>query len=556
MNLYDKLPAEDKQLIKDYLVEYTNVDAIPNLELTLREWAKNKKTMYRALGNNFRVKIPVTPKYIDKDMVLTVAQNKYYYPPNLFCRFWVKDAYITHIYEKDNLHPFIKSVGAYLSKIENDLRRYNFQDLIAGLHEMFCYKTIFENNLYGVFGIGKYFYKDKCLQLTKEMKPMKAIRKILEFLGYDDMPMFEKYREDMSLITTSNITSEVNFVFSIHPIDFFTMSHNKSHWSSCMNWDGGAYSNGVLEMLNSNMTVVAYVESRDEKFKVNGRVIPNKTWRSLYYVHKKILCSGKAYPYNSEMLTKFGLDKLAEMVQENLNWTYQYKNQEYHDMKNFYNNTDARAFEPKYSAYSDKHNIILYNYAAMYNDLIEDKGCVYWCYRNWVPKTLKLCVSGVATCILCGEPLTPVKTMHTERDEDCYCRGSNRFCANCRGKYYINSKVGYIIDESSLYRLNNQYTYSYLYDKWGAVRENLKYVTNPYSNAITRKAFLKHYYIVEKPECLKIEANTPIVFGKQDTYNLKYYLIHKTNYSFDKLFREVTEEDFEKLFNCGAISLY
>ena len=70
-----------------------------------------------------------------------------------------------------------------------------------------------------------------------------------------------------------------------------------------MSWSrNGCYHAGTLEMMNSNVAAVAYLESNSEyalHLDETGEVypIPNKSWRSLVFIHKDIILCGKSYPY-------------------------------------------------------------------------------------------------------------------------------------------------------------------------------------------------------------------------------------------------------------------
>ena len=432
MNLYNKLPTEDKQLIKKYLIQYTNVDDIPHLDKTLQEWSKNKKTLYKALGNQFRIKVPIDVSMNKNFILLNKLNDKYTMPT----KYYYYHSNSTN--KKGNEHPFISKLLDYFKVLASDEQFFSddLYDISLVLKEILNWKTLIQGHV-NYFSCNEIQYKNKRIKCNRGVKPLRILRKILGLIDFPYMDIFEKFCDDISLeLTNVNNNKNINLVFSIHPIDFMTMSHNTCNWSSCMNWNDGCYSNGVLEMMNSNMVVVSYIESSNQDFVIDKYNIPNKSWRCLYYVHKDILCSGKSYPYYNETMIREGLKALAEIVKKNLNWNYQYKNQKYYDMMNFSSNESAR----NYSEYSLHHRIILYNYVAMYNDFAHDHDEEYWCFRNWVPKTLKLCASGPATCIICGEPITPIKEIRENSyycDEDYLANGSDKCCDNCNKKYYI-----------------------------------------------------------------------------------------------------------------------
>jgi hypothetical protein len=90
------------------------------------------------------------------------------------------------------------------------------------------------------------------------------------------MEDFKKWQTWLSTICTVK-EYKTNLVLSIHPIDFMTSSDNASGWTSCMNWrDDGGYSSGTIEMMNSNMVIIAYLENNSKSFIFRDNQIPNK----------------------------------------------------------------------------------------------------------------------------------------------------------------------------------------------------------------------------------------------------------------------------------------
>ena len=59
MQLIDALSPRDKETIKHYIQLYTEVAEPAPLATVLKVWNKQKRTLYKALGNNLRVRIPV-----------------------------------------------------------------------------------------------------------------------------------------------------------------------------------------------------------------------------------------------------------------------------------------------------------------------------------------------------------------------------------------------------------------------------------------------------------------------------------------------------------------
>ena len=426
MEVFDALTPEDKETIKDYISIYAGAE-VANLHITLNEWNKNKKTLYKALGRNLRVKIPIEMKKTDVDF----------------------DKELSEVYHQI-FPPYRQSYDAYISAIERAENKVKLNeklclvdDLILFLQKLrdngkICLDDIvcvgwlfnYDNIRYGYikdlprFTVNKYCFKFDNREMTIEpgQKIIKTIQKVLNFYGYDmSNGLFEEFRNKVSNITTSsNIKS--NLVLSIHPIDYMTMSDNDCGWSSCMSWkNNGMYSDGTIEMMNSNMIIIAYLES-DNPFIVNNHIIPNKSWRTLLYVHKNILVAGKSYPYHNSELDKKVLEELYKLVNKNLKWDYKYKEQEYKDLYSYLPNEEDQIN----NLWVSKKQIVIVTGHAMYNDLLEDKDSVYFCYRNIPKKGMVLNASGKNTCLICG-----LQHYGTTSEKICNNCKENYSCCNC-----------------------------------------------------------------------------------------------------------------------------
>lgn len=285
----------------------------------------------------------------------------------------------------------------------NIINKIGLSSTTNNLEALFAYVPMVDGVTYLDFEVD---YKDKkTLTLPKGMKIMRALQKFLKYIEYPNMYLFENFRNAMSDITTQT-QIKANLVLSIHPLDFLTLSDNNCGWRSCMAMDitnQGEYSSSITEMLNSNCVIVAYLESVHKKFSFNFHEIPNKSWRQLVYCHKDIICTGKSYPYTSDALSQKVLSIVTELAKENLNWDYQYKNQLYKDFTNFQENADMRdSYSP--SKLLSKKMILLYS-IGYYNDFIADDSVNYYCNRNYVYCNKRICVSGPATCLVCGDKL-------------------------------------------------------------------------------------------------------------------------------------------------------
>lgn len=519
MDLFDVLTDTDKQLIERYIIKYGYTTPM-NLRQVLRPWAKAKRTLYKALGNKLRVSVPI--EIATDDQIVTYQLREVYKPYNL--------TGIPYDWEKEELesnnHPFILSLLKTFYFCEDELLKNYYDRLSSGINDLerlLHYASVKRGQTYRDIHIYSYS-GDKQLKIPEGTKLMKAIQKILKFHNFKDMESFDKWRNDISNINTKKHI-KTNMVFSIHPIDYMTMSDNNCDWSSCMSWADGSYSNGTVEMLNSNNAVVCYLESNSKKFMLDNFKIPNKSWRCLYFVHKKILCSGKPYPYYNEKVTLKGLDILHELVNKNLNWKYQYINQRYYDLMPIHDSGYLREnYIPK------KGHIYLCTYPAMYNDMTCDHSTAYWCYRNWVDKGLKISVSGLATCMCCGKPLSTrtqiannwhCSSYDESGDEDQYCRGHHKYCRDCETKYWI-CKTKEVNPHINQYQINKYWGYR------GDIRSDYCSkidLIHSYYYLPQDKVFLSKnqfsYYIKDTAEA--VYKTKEIENISYNTYDKKYY---------------------------------
>lgn len=460
MELFDYLTDEDKITIKEFIQAYANIDNV-DLYKALGYWNKNKKKMFKALGHQLRVKIPVDIQCDDK-LFLTTLQE-IYTPP-----FGYK------IEGKTN-HPFIADFENFAhEKSLCDKNHFTQQTIKEQLTQMFRYDNFKSGVLHREYSFTR---KEKNLKIPQGTKIMKAIRKMLVFIGYPNMELFESFRNEISNLTTSKHI-KTNLVFSIHPIDFLTMSDNSLGWHSCMSWmQQGGYSTGPIEMMNSNMVILAYLESK-KSFMFNMHDIPNKSWRILLYVHKNILLAGKSYPYYNEKITLKVLDTMREMLYNNMGWKYQYINQEYRDLYGYRANDFLRHSAAIRTKPNNQHKIIVYT-NGMYNDLVEAKDYTYWCCRNWVPKVLTMNASGIANCMICGKPIETQEFINESYDEDLEVHGTRKICFDCRNCLCDNCDT--YITSSERYRIKTWQWYR-TWDKRVITREEYK---NVCSNCIT-----------------------------------------------------------------------
>ena len=399
MQPFDALTYEDKKTIKAYLDVYGGVESAP-LRQVFSIWNQNKRTLFKALGNQLRVKIPIA---VARDKRLLRNELESIYHP--YSIWYQSDADIikNHPERVSEIthNDFITDVLKFWVK-----KNYSLRDLFI-ISRLFLHSNFDDGYISSLNKIDPYHCESFKCTIKNGMKTIKTITKVLQATHYPNIEKFEKWKNTVNKISAIQ-EAKTNLVISIHPLDYMTMSDNNCGWRSCMSWKNeGCYRAGTLEMMNSNVAVIAYLESFSP-FTINLSEneiynLSNKSWRSLFYVHKDFILSGKSYPYGNDNLTLEILKHISNLVKENLNWNYQFKNQKYLDTQYIKNNFWLRdSFDTNYDKKKKHHSILVYT-NGMYNDIVEDPTTNYYCYRNYVNNSKKICLSGPATCICCGE---------------------------------------------------------------------------------------------------------------------------------------------------------
>ncbi|HAU87275.1 MAG TPA: hypothetical protein DCW90_17850 [Lachnospiraceae bacterium] len=387
MKPFDALTSQDKADIYNWIsnIGLEGLAKPQDLKKSLQFWNVCKERLFEGFGHKLRIEFPVEVKMTEYNIVKNL--EKVFNPIGLNLR---------EVYGEHNGK---SSYTKYLA-------RWITEDCDMDWCSKKTIQTLFSYNNF----INGYLNKDylieangKELKLKQGMKTIKALGKLNAFLDSPFDNEFEIFRNKLSDISTiRNIKG--TFVLSIHPIDYMTMSDNNCDWSSCMSWKHGSYCGGTLEMMNSQNAIVGYLKS-DTPFSDDYSTIDNKQWRCLYYATPYIVLSGKPYPYDCEELIIAGLDKLAEVLYNNLHWDYE-MTCPFDDIQhtNLHEPEQVRFDDFEWECNDSYGLIIPYTY-GMYNDLIEDQEQKYYCYRNPVDGCEKLCLSGIANCMICGEPM-------------------------------------------------------------------------------------------------------------------------------------------------------
>lgn len=466
VNLLDYISEEDINKIDLYMTNYAGVK---NDHISVKEyleyWANNNKKLFHLLGGKLIYTFPIKvekPKKILKNKILSLTQyESYEYDTRVFQRFvrwthWIKNGKMrAWTVDIEDAFYLIPQLSFYLNEAE-EKKIINFSDdLVILMSGLFLADNLLDNSIdFSCFGdntIDRFVIthkdKKKPLIILNGMKPLKAIVKIINYIDADiDKSLIELFRIKHSMILNERM-AEGECCISIHPLDFMTMSDNESDWSSCMSWKKkGCFRVGTMEMMNSNNALCVYLKSKNDMKLVidEEEEWNNKKWRSLFFITKDIIVSGKQYPYQHEELAKIVIEKLKELAKENLNWRYKYGIEPYGDMK--YLHARAELVKAASNSENKKRHKILFRTRQMYNDMYEDKDTKYWCVRNKVDKTKVISVSGDCKCILCGGSKNEIFNWETSDLYclDCHGNSSCRYCSayvTKEERISVNSKI-------------------------------------------------------------------------------------------------------------------
>ena len=227
----------DKEIeTMDYMREtYAQAYNPVSCETWLNSWRTNKSNLFKIFGNSLIVEFPY-------EVELNNAGK-------------MKDLSADPVYEEviDAIYNFCTNKSHFLEEDWNySSRRYVLYDAFRDADDLFNNRLPREFKLRN----GK-----KYPEGARLMSTLQKVNKDYHFISQS---LFEDFRNLVSRFTQTKRTKGT-FVLSIHPLDYMTMSDNRSNWSSCMSWkDCGSYRVGTVEMLNSPYVVVGYTKGEDD----------------------------------------------------------------------------------------------------------------------------------------------------------------------------------------------------------------------------------------------------------------------------------------------------
>lgn len=453
--LFEKLTADEQKIISILRENYVGNDSdffsgsFVDNQTFLRFWEDAKAPMIEAFGDRLIVKKPLNAMVEDDE--LYEKMRKVFWMPEFKI---FREALVEHL-ERENGENWT----AYTVQPDNGCRQNLYEQV---LYHLLTIEEWVSNRYEGAtceikIGAGN------ILKLTHGCKVMKVLGRMAKACGENIAEKFEILRLRQSQVL-NEARMNANLCISIHPLDFMTASYNNNDWRSCMCWEDGEYRRGVIEMMNSPMVVVAYLEARSTVLDwYNGHDVPrlewnSKRWREFFIVRPDMISGIKGYPYWNRTLEDTVIDWLAEMFAPMFNTKYAPI-------------TEWRVDRPIRDEKNDIDTYVNIDCGpAMYNDFYSDndyhtrfaiglhgdRSEGYYSYETHRPQsrmTTRVFYSGVSECVVCGEP---DKDFDSEGELACCNCVEHYYCANCGDQLY---------SRHDMYEVNGNYYCPYCYEQ-------------------------------------------------------------------------------------------
>lgn len=405
MELRELITEEEYEALDDYRNEYAfqgfkHNEYMKPIKDILTYWNDNKQDLYHLLGDNLIISKQFNYVKSEKE-VAEVITNMFQYPSFEHNPIVFKNAYIHWIDEY-----------------------YTSKDIYWHLHSL-IYSYELAKNAYTGPNFSIDLPNGKQYKVQYGTKVIKILGKIASAFN---LPGFEDFRICHSLCLNDKKMSG-KLCLSIHPLDYWTMSDNNYNWTSCMSWeDNGCYRQGTVEMMNSPMVIVAYLNGSEPYHPTYNFSWSNKKWRQLFIVNQDIIMGIKGYNYQNDDLTKQIINWIAELAEKNFGWQFR-------DYMCKYSKNQISTIDGDMVCDS-----IAFRTKQMYNDI--DSLPEHYCrIGNEIQPVYNY--SGETECVCCG-----VETYMS--NETCLC------CPDCDEVKYCDCCENPIYDGEEYYTIGDE----------------------------------------------------------------------------------------------------
>ncbi len=249
----------------DRVISYSQGIENPKTEMLFRTWLRKKEWFIEKFGNKLIYEYPQTVSF-----EISEEEKK--------SRFESFSAYAWDVLERSEF-------GGYL-----DWQREGF----------------FKNRV-----VSDYWIYDEAGNKSKLIQKGTKLIKTFKYFIKDE-ELLHSFESKASQIIQEN-KIEGTLCFSVHPLDYLSISENDYNWRSCHALDG-EYRAGNISYMVDDCTVVCYLKGKHDA------VLPrfpedvkwnSKKWRVLLYIsnNKEMIFAGKQYPFSSESGMKLIIDK-------------------------------------------------------------------------------------------------------------------------------------------------------------------------------------------------------------------------------------------------------
>ena len=339
-----------------------------------------------------------------------------------------------HIHLSDNQkYRKILDFEEYISNTFDNGELANFIDLNK---ESFFHNLVDKEGMYGSLGV------------KKGMKLVKAFK----FFEKDKEVLYKLQSMASQIIQEDKIEGQL--CFSVHPLDYLSISCNTYNWRSCHALDG-EYRAGNLSYMVDKATIVVYIKSeKDTMIPFFPPEVPwnSKKWRVLWYFDDlyEIIFAGKQYPFESheglEVARDIFLRKFFKaQADEWCAWTDPIVDY-VEDSYGFKRSVNDKRIIMRGDLRKLTDVINDGDGALQFNDVLRSSSYVphYTAFRNYsyYPQYQGdiIRVGGKVKCLHCGQEY--ISNSNTMRCDDCELKYGTEvndeyaFCVNCDTRLY------------------------------------------------------------------------------------------------------------------------
>ena len=324
-----------------------------------------------------------------------------------------------------------------LEEQSKDIKFYDFLEKIEKTYRNIDLSEFLDRNKNG-------FFNNQVVQSVDPLIPvgMKLIKAMKYFEGNENT--LRRIQDEASHIVQQKMISG-KLCFSIHPLDFLSLSENDYNWHSCHSLDGD-FRSGNLSYMLDECTVICYLKGNDEV------ELPNfpkdikwnsKKWRVLFYVStdENMVMASRQYPFSIQKAMDKALFEFKKLCYVNYNycsWDDTYITF-YKDKFN-----DYRCLRQPYLPYNDElikfSDIVkIDKLSCQFNDIIDSSyyerpmysiNKMYGRYSDTLPQ---IKIGAGVECLQCGQVFIAKgeATMRCPECEVIYGTEINDIYGNC-----------------------------------------------------------------------------------------------------------------------------